>query len=739
MYPERYSGKEIFDIADFLEDPPQLWEAWINSLIWRKPTAFSKETVNKISHFLKEKVLKLVLEYNLKYNDYFSYPEFTYKLLDALLNVSSIPEHPLNANFLHKHLMEHKMPERDAWWSTFLHYQHEAKGTVERIIEWAWSEYDKSHISDDSVLLLATAMCWFLTTPNRFIRDKSTKALVALLQNRVYLLPKLLEKFKNIDDLYVWERLFAVAYGCVLRNSDDMESLKNLAKWIYDNLFKKGKPPAHILLRDYARGIIEIALKKGIKLNSIDESKINPPYESEWPRNIPSDEEIKKYEFDYKSKNFKDYYWSQNRIISSMQTEYTTLNYMYGDFGRYVFQSALSYWDTGNITIQQLSNLAVKIIFDEFGYDVELHGKFDRHFTKNYYYGRTTHKPERIGKKYQWIAFHKISAMVSDHFPLKKEFWDYNQRYYKGPWYPYIRDIDPSLLIKNDDHLRSSISINNWLSSNGDYQAWQIKKETSKWLKSKDDLPDPLKILQVKDDNGKEWLVLEGLISWQEETPPEFEKYEIPIRELWYMVKSYIIKKADLTKIYEWAKNQNFWGRWMPESHKFYEIFLGEYPNSIAFEDLRGNYNIWTKRAQEKEIPISVIVTDDIYLNEFTIDCSFDGSIAIKLPCKWLINKMQLIHKFLDGRWYNNKEELVVIPTNIFADTSFSALLIEKQNLCEFLNRNEYTILWILLGEKRVLCRNLSHRNYEGHLIINGVYILVHNHIVGGFDGEFEK
>ncbi|MDI6850982.1 MAG: ATP-binding protein, partial [bacterium] len=648
--------------------------------------------------------------------------------------------HPLNADFLHEQLMEYKMAERDAWWSTFLHYQHEAKDTVERIIEWAWSEYDKSHIKDDSVLLLATAMSWFLTTSNRFIRDKSTKALVALLQHRIKLLPKLLEKFKNVDDLYVRERLFAVAYGCVLRNSDDTESLKRLAKWVYDNIFKEGKPPVHILLRDYARGIIEVALRKGIELENIDESKINPPYESKWPQNMPSDEEIKKYEFDYRSKDFKDYYWSQNTIVSSMQPEHTTLKHsIYGDFGRYILQSALSHWDTGNITIQQLSNLAVKMIFEELGYNIELHGKFDIYVTKNYYYGRTEHKTERIGKKYQWIAFHKVSAMVSDHFPLKKEPWDYIQKHYKGPWHPYIRDIDPSLLIKNDDHLINSFSINNWLSSNGNYDAWRTEKETSEWLRTKNDLPDPIKILQVEDDNGEEWLVLEGLISWQEETPPEFEKYEIPIREFWYMIKSYIIKKADLTKIYEWAKEQNFWGRWMPESHELYKIFLGEYPCSIAFEDLRGDYNIWTKEAGGKEIPVPVIVTGDIYLNEFTTDCSSDGSISIKLPCKWLVNEMQLIHKFLDGRWYNDKEELVVIPTNIFADTSFSALLSKKQNLCEFLNKNEYTILWILLGEKRVLGGNLSHRNYEGHLLINGAYVLDHNDIVGSFNSEFEK
>jgi len=173
----------------------------------------------------------------------------------------------------------------------------------------------------------------------------------------------------------------------------------------------------------------------------------------------------------------------------------------------------------------------------------------------------------------------------------------------------------------------------------------------------------------------------------------------------------------------------------MSESHEFYEIFLGEYPYSIASEDL---YNIWSKE-RKKDLPVSVEGTDEIYLHKFNPDYTSDDSISIKLPCKRLVNEMQLIHKLLDGRWYNDKGELVVVPTNIFADTFFSALLIKKQNLCEFLNRNEYTILWILLGEKRVLGGNLSHRNYEGHLVINGAYVLDHNHIVGKFNAEFEK
>lgn len=739
--PEWFERKEIFEILPHLKRSYYICDAFIESIIWRKPTAFSQKIVNKISSFLKKKVLDSVLEKNEKNEDDFIYPSFTYKLLDALLSITSVPTHPLNANFLHKHLEKFSMPERDAWWSTFLHFQYGKKDSVERIIEWAWSEHDKSHVDDDSIFLLSTTIVWFLTTPNRFIRDKATKALVSLLQNRLHLLLKLLKKFKNANDLYILERLFAVAYGCVLRNQDDLENIKKIAKWTYEKIFKNNKPPIHILLRDYARGIIEVAIKRGVKLK-FNKIKINPPYKSNWPKHIPSDKEIKKYNFDYKSKNFKKYFWSQNLIIYSMQPEHSTIG-MYGDFGRYKFQNALQRWDTGGITIQQLSNLAVKMIFKDLGYDVELHGRFDRYL--NYYFnrGRGAHKPERIGKKYQWIAFHKILALVSDKFSLKKGILGEEYKKYIGSWDPYVRDIDPTFLIRNDNHLKESLSINRWKVKIQNYNVWNVERNILKWLKTEKGLPDPRHIIQIKDDNGQKWLMLEGFIKWEEKSPPEYEKYEIPVRELWYWVKSYIVKEKDIEKIFRWGKKQNFWGRWMPESYDFYEIFLGEYPNSTAFADLRGNHNIWIKEIWEKKqsLPCPVTVTDDIYLNEFIYDCSHDDAITVKLPCKWLVNELKIKHKYVDGRWFDNEGKLISLPTNIFEDQPLLALLINKQFLCKFLKENNYCIFWTILGEKRIIGgKFITTPDYQGHLIINGVYKLDKNYnLQGVFSTKFEK
>ncbi len=739
--PEWFKGKEIFEVVPYLKSSHYISYAFIESIIWRKPTAFSKKIINKISSFLKRSVLDSVLKENEKNESYFIYPELTYKLLDTFLSINSVPAHPLNADFLHKHLKNFSMPERDAWWSTFLHFQYGKRHSVERIIEWAWSDYDKSHVNDASIFLVSTTLAWFLTTPNRFIRDKSTKSLVSLLQHRLHLLLKLLDKFKDVNDPNVLERLFAVAYSCVLRNQGDIENIKKTAKWTYDNIFRDGKPPVHILLRDYARGIIEVALRRGISLK-LDITKINPPYKSNWPKHIPSDNEIKKYKFDYNSKDFKKYFWSQNSIIYSMQPEHSTIG-MYGDFGRYKFQSALQRWDTGRASIQKLSNLAVKMVFEDLGYNVEFHGRFDRYLDYYFNRGREAHKPERIGKKYQWIAFHKILALVSDKFPLKKDFWDKEYKKYIGPWEPYVRDIDPTFLIRNDKHLKESLSINQWKVKIQNYNAWNVERNALKWLKTKEDLPNPKHIIQIKDDNNQKWLMLEGFIKWEEETPPEYEKYEIPVRELWCWVKSYIVKKEDLDKIFKWSKEQNFWGRWMPESHEFYEVFLGEYPNSVAFENLRNNYNIWIDEiwGEDRTLPCSVIVTDDIYLNEFIYDCSYDSAVSIKLPCKWLVNKLKIRQKYVDGRWFNEGGELVCLPTKIFEEQFFSALLIKKNFLCEFLKENDYGIFWTLLGEKRLIGIRYGNQGYQGHLVINGVYKLnKNNNLAGNFNIiKFEK
>lgn len=719
--PERLKGSEFVEVASYLKDSYVAQEAFIESLIWRKPTAFSSDLKNTLA-YINSEIIRTESGYN--------------NLLNAFLAVAPIPDHPLNADFLHKHLSKFSMAKRDSWWSTFLYYQYGNQGAVDRLIEWGWSEQEKSHIRDESLRLCCTALAWFLTTPNRFLRDKSTKALVALLTGKLNIVLELLKQFKDVNDPYVAERLYAIAYGCALRTKDHKKDLKDLATWIYRNIFVTGEPPVHILIRDYAKGVIEIALHQKLKIR-ISKNKIRPPYKSNWPAIFPSNNTIKKYEFNYKDKNFKDYFWAQNSIIHSIT---------YGDFGRYEFQSALSNFNfKGRVSMQKLSNWATKRVFD-LGYNVELHGEFDRNLNRYHSYGRSEHKSERIGKKYQWIAFHELLALVSDHFQFKDEifFWEEKTIPYEGPWQMSIRDIDPSCILKEFPNPKSNSFPTFRKHSNIlRYDAWNKRSSDLNWLKKMDDLPNPKKVMEMKDDKCTEWLILEGFAEWQDETPPEQEKYHIPTRTLWYMVKSYIVKRKDLKKVFTWARKQNFMGRWMPESNEFYNIFLGEYPWARAFLYHYIPYfhhDGWTDNARGKKIPAKILVTDDGYLSSgSSIDYSTDEAIRVKLPAKWIVDKMRLKQNFIDGRFFNKNDELVTFDPNVFNNTLPRILLIKKKNLCDFLDRKGYAIFWKLLGEKNMIGSGVIGRPL-GWLEINGAYILNNRlKLIGSIKCNFKK
>jgi len=726
--PEHLKGCELVEVAPYLKGSYVAQEAFVESLIWRKPTAFSADRKNTLA-YINSEIIRTESGHN--------------NLLNAFLTVAPIQNHPFNADFLHNHLSKFTMPKRDSWWSTFLHYQYGERGAVDRLVEWGWSDQDKSHINDESIRLCSVALCWFLSTPNRFLRDRATKALVAVLTNRLSVVLELLKQFKDVNDPYVAERLYAVAYGCAIRSRSDRQSLKALAQWVYNELFKDGNPPVHILLRDYACGIIEVALEQNITLR-ISKKKIVPPFKTKWPSRFPSSRRIRKYEFDYKDKDFKDYFWAQNAIIHSMQPEHSEI-FMYGDFGRYTFQSSLSHFSLPkHINMQKLSNWATKRVFD-LGYDVELHGNFDRTLDRYHNRGRSEHKPERIGKKYQWIALHELLALCSDHFQIKDETsWTEERTLpYEGPWQLSIRDIDPSYTLKEFPNTKPEQAPNFKWNVQSQYNVWHKNRSPSAWLRRSNDLPDPRKIIEFIDKQGTSWIILEGFVEWQEETPPEQEKYNLPSRRLWYMIKSYLVRARDGEKVFNWAKRQHFMGRWMPESHEFYHVYLGEYPWAPAFLYHYIPYyhhDGWTDGSRGKKIPAKVLVTDDQYLSSgSSIDCSTSEAISVKLPAKFLVDEMKLTQNYVDGRFFDKNGNLVAFYPPIFDEKAPSCVLIRKDKLVDFFRVKKYNLVWTLLGEKNIIGGGGIGQPL-GWLEIDGAYTLNSRYeIIGTKKTSFKK
>ena len=308
--PER-TGHELVRLAPtLLDNPYHIAREFLSSIVWRAPSACSQDTL-------------AVLDEVAKGESYLGNQE----ILDTMLTVSTVPEHPFNADWLNGRLRSDTMPERDSWWSIHLHDAWRfGDGPVHRLVDWASGISADEEIENDVVDLTATALAWMLSTPNRFLRDRATKALVALLTGRIDATVSMLNRFDDVDDLYIRERVYAVTYGVAMRSQDEAE-IEKLGCVVYKKIFASGKPPTHILLRDYARGVVERALCLNESM-AVEKELLRPPYRSDWPR-IPDDAEIECLTPHWNSDEGRHgtLEWARNRIRWSVMDD---------DFARYV-------------------------------------------------------------------------------------------------------------------------------------------------------------------------------------------------------------------------------------------------------------------------------------------------------------------------------------------------------------------------------------------------------------------
>jgi hypothetical protein len=798
--PERVR-KELFEVAPYCANYTSVKPSFIESLIWRNPVCITDATKDCINKYI--------------IND----GEFFNKFLDALITVACNPEHPYNADFLNRQLIKYSIAERDAWWSIFLHYQYGAHDAVDRIVDWAGNSDNKSHINDKSIRLCGIALAWFLTTSNRFLRDKATKALVSIMENRIFVLKDVLDQFLDVNDPYVIERLFAVAYGCAMR-SNDTEALSALAMDVYNKVFESGEPQPDILLRDYARGIIELASRSNSELK-VDVKKIRPPYKSVWPSfEVPAAEELKKY--GKYEKDMPDVEWSRVHLYQSIMgfedfaryiigaesgsgsfewssrslkdANTPTLKQTYDNFVKSLTKKQKKAWEKYSLmvnvlesykkgTILQLNissettaikfteqevrellivcehdlqkslgknktkTLKEKIIpylnhpnRDEFKFDlsiaqrwilkkvldlgwtIELFGQFDRALQYHSRSGRSAHKAERIGKKYQWIAYHEFLARISDNFEYRGK-WSNDLKKYEGAWQMRLRDIDPSFLLrKTQSEAWQTNTVTWWFPS--EYTSWTIKSDDLDWLKTSGDIPAIQPLIQVTNPNdGSRWLVLDGNYTWQQPTPPEEkDDYNIPRRDMHYVLQSLIVKTTDIDKLLEWFKAQNVFYLPIPKARDLHATFLGElfYAPAYNYQLMPENgYEEWT-RGDKSLLPAEVVVPSERYFWEYDdYDCSIDEVISIHTPSKWLYDFLKLEWSGIEGEYNDAEGKLMAFDPSV--KSAGPAVLLLNEAALTKLQQSGYDILWVIAGEKMMIGGNMSPEDWKGRLEIEGV------------------
>lgn len=302
QFPEQF-GYELFDVLPTdATDDPSLGEAFVSSLAWRAPKAFTQRTVGWISMLCKVT------------------GQSSYGLL---LLVCTEPENQFNAEWLHQELWQRPMPRRDAVWSVFLAEDDLSEGgAVESLIDWAW-QVEAGEVEEQRLWLAAVALTWFLSTSNRAVRDRATKALANLLASRLSVAAALLDKFVDVDDPYISERLLAACYGAVMQGVDRV-GCKTVASAVWTNYFTGDRsPPLHLLARDYALGTLLYAQAAGQLPSEVDIEAGRAKFTSPWPLEPVTDENLK----EYRTKGYGD------SIYSSTEE--------HGDFGNYTLRAWL--------------------------------------------------------------------------------------------------------------------------------------------------------------------------------------------------------------------------------------------------------------------------------------------------------------------------------------------------------------------------------------------------------------
>lgn len=302
------TGLEILDAVQVTGCCWWLEHAFKESLLWRNQTSFTRRTLDLV-HEIGGDALTVRM----------------------LIAITTEPENAFNANHLHAKLMGMSMPVRDQRWSTLIANEGEEEDhPVETLICWAWSNGFEA-IEEARAELAAVTLTWFFTTTNRAVRDRATKALVALLAPRLTLAERLLTRFKDVDDPYVLERLLAGIYGAALQGLASDKDLGAATSAIYRTLFASGSPPVNVLIRDHGRCLVEYAHWRGCLPDDVVLAKARPPYSSPWPLEHVPDEVIDGFVEDYgRGNRFGD------RIVSSTME--------HGDFGIYIIPHEVNDW-----------------------------------------------------------------------------------------------------------------------------------------------------------------------------------------------------------------------------------------------------------------------------------------------------------------------------------------------------------------------------------------------------------
>ena len=599
-----------------------------------------------------------IMEEILDANPHYLQPDVFINLLESH-NESVISE-------FHQKLLSMRMSERDTIWSASANSFYYIDDELKRL-------WNNNGINKKSLLVFEV---WLLSASYPSVRFPALRHIVNQLEetDTVDEVLYLMSVFKDVNDPYVLQGLYAAIYGYIVRKRNCNLSISKL---IVEMLYPKhGQAPNDFVLRHWTLKILE--WQRHLSCNDTYWKAAQPPYDPPITNpyeNIPN-EDIP-----------EDFFGTNHGADSLHRSLFVWDFYRYtmggntsDDLDKFIGK------DDKHISIKDTAKAIALLIKNKYGWNEAL----DEYDSSVPYESGHYHRTERIGKKYQWIGLSEVYAYLLDTCKLCKDRWS-QKKVFRAVNYPWL----VSNRIYLDPSLRENDTLDDVVKSLFDEYPKDstIEQNIKSWIDDEKCMP-PFNPIQL-DCDGSEWVVLQGYDTRKEKDDVEKEQ----TRERFLYYNTCLVDLKNKSIFAEWAKTANFYGRWMPESTGSIDFLWNDYPWANTYTS-----SIYEDGYVDEKIPCDVELTYEAELQEDFRGIQSEENIAstVYAPCRDIMDSLGLYTAERGIVRKSDNGEIVAINRLILGE-SFHGLLIKRTFLNEYLKKQRKCLFYCLLGEKNLI------------------------------------
>ena len=641
LLPERRDGRELPDMIDGIEREEALLELTLDALPSRSESAFTARLGDLVRRAL-------------------GMADISFLAMERLTSIAWRPS-LLDANWLHSLLRSKPLAERDAYWCTFLHDSFSDRRTVADLIDAAF-DLPLDEVDEAIAARWAKVLLWFTAAADRRVKDRATRAAVAVLSARPSVLPNLVEAMLSVDDDAVRERVLLVAYGVLLQTRHSA-TLKSIARMLRDRYASDASAFSNAAIRDHMRTICEFAAHLDVLPAGIDPMFASAPNgEGTWPLPLPSVGDVETWADAIR-------FWPNN---------YNSDFFCYS-------MSDTDRWKEG-MSRDDMAKWMLRTIAQDFQFIGSGCESYDERMLHEHGGGRG--KPvwaERIGKKYMWIALHQLASRLHDNVKRARYAWE-PESTLAPPILPEARQLDPSLPVSRDLSDKGQFFTTPRLDTVG-------APNDRAWIALEKGVPSIGELVKVQSIDDQDWRPLVAYLS--SGRPSDRHRNDSPYRQIWLHLFGYLVRPCQASIFFEKLSGRNFWGRWMPEGLTL-GGFIAEYPWTTSFKTIPDE---WYSRAADLAPEFLLPAWNSLH-GEWEYDASLENT-SVFVPAHLFFDGDDLWWDREGGYWRKDGRTVFLDPS--LCQSGPSALLADEKDLWTRLQEMDRCLIWTLLGAKWTL------------------------------------